>query len=217
MIDTERFIKRIPNKPVDSNSYIIQNNQTNDCLVVDPGTLDCKDLIKYMDKESLVPEYIILTHEHFDHVWGVEKLRETFGCKVICSAMCGQSITERKRNLSIFYNQVGFECGKPDMLIEEINFQFNWRGRLVSFYETPGHSRGSISFSVDGIVFTGDTIIPGVYTVLKLPGSDKVELRKSIDKIKSLLHYPSMIMPGHGEPFMITTSEELESLELIRV
>ena len=63
-----------------------------------------------------MPEYIFLTHEHFDHIWGVNLLKEIYNSHLICSLTCSQKIVNKKKNMSIFYNQVGFEIYPVDII-----------------------------------------------------------------------------------------------------
>ena len=79
------FIERILNKPIDSNCFVIHALGKHSCIIIDPGTEDCEDLIRFLKSKYLIPEYIFLTHEHFDHIWGIKKLKETYSCKLICS------------------------------------------------------------------------------------------------------------------------------------
>ena len=67
-------IAQIKNQPVDSNCYVVSHEGFQGCIVIDPGTKDGDELFKYLTGKNLRPEFIILTHEHFDHIWGVNKL-----------------------------------------------------------------------------------------------------------------------------------------------
>ena len=114
-------VKRFVNRPVDSNCFVLFQDGHSNCIVIDPGTSDCRELIRFFNMQQLRPEYIILTHEHFDHIWGVNPLVVTFACKIICSIACAEKIVDRKGNMSVFYDQVGFQSGPADILIEGLN------------------------------------------------------------------------------------------------
>ena len=207
-------IHRIINEPISSNCYVIYGDGFEQCIIVDPGTSESGELLFFLNKNQLYPEYIILTHEHFDHVWGVNRLKDSYDCKVICSAICAAHITDKKKNLSVFYDQVGFECYKPDQLIEEIDYLLNWNGKKIKFIETSGHSSGSICMVIDEMLFSGDTIIYGEKTITKLPDSSRIELIKTIKKLSDFINYPCLVLPGHGNRFVIENREYLLSLDL---
>ena len=72
-------IIRIINRPIDSNCYIIFDESiNNECVIIDPGSEKIDNLINLINELSLNPRFIILTHEHYDHCWGVNDLRAKF-------------------------------------------------------------------------------------------------------------------------------------------
>lgn len=197
------LIKKITNKPIDSNCFVICfPKNSNSCIIVDPGTEDCSELIKFINRKNLIPGYLILTHEHFDHIWGVNKLKKLYECKVICSKSCSEKIINRKKNMSVFYDQVGFELNNAELVIEDINYCLKWNGLNISFIKTPGHTDSSICFYIDNNLFTGDTIIKGLKTVVKLPTGNKEDLFETIEKLKKqFINKQIIIHAGHGESF----------------
>ena len=198
------LIKRLVNKPVDSNCFVLYKKDSSQCIIIDPGTEDCADLIDFLKEKKLSPSYIILTHEHFDHIWGVNKLRNEFNCQLICSDECNRNIIDKKRNLSVFYNQQSFQTDLADISIESINYQLHWEGFSFKFLKTPGHSKGSISIFVEDNFFCGDLIIKNVETVTKLPGGNNEELKRSLDFIFNNTDYiKSVVYPGHGSIFKL--------------
>ncbi len=207
-------IEQIKNRPIDSNCYVLYQTGYSNCLVIDPGTADCNDLIQFLDEHQLVPQYSILTHEHFDHIWGVNQLKDRYNSKIVCSQSCAEKITNKKKNMSVFYDQVGFETYPADLVIEEIENVLVWNNIRLEFFETRGHTNGSVCILIDNILFTGDTIIRGYKTITKLPGGNIPELSKSIEMISSVLNYPVNCKPGHHNDFIISSKEEMMGLQL---
>ncbi|KQO33258.1 hypothetical protein ASF10_18020 [Flavobacterium sp. Leaf82] len=199
----EILVRTIQNQPIDSNCFVLYNNLNPSCIIIDPGSEDCIELLIFLKENNLVPEYIILTHEHFDHIWGVNKLLELFDCTIVCSKKSSESIVDKKKNLSIFYNQVGFEIaltGKVRIISDEVLKLGNY---ILQFKETPGHSLGSVSFWINEMLFTGDVFIKDTKTVTKLPGGSKEQLSKTIYELDKLFNKKSMMVyPGHGEIFL---------------
>ena len=193
----------IVNKPLSSNCYIIVKKEK--CVVVDPGTKDNAELLNLLSSMNLVPEYIILTHEHYDHIGGCNILRCQYPeVKLIASKLCNDNIQDERWNLSRYIDEagIGFTVSAADLVISEdcvvslCNCEF-------FFILTPGHSMGSMCFSVNKCFFTGDTFIPGVKPVLKLKGSNEAQYELSINKIAHILNDKEFVLfPGHGGPII---------------
>jgi len=150
-----------------------------------------------------MPEYIFLTHEHFDHIWGVNLLKEIYNSQLICSLACSQKIVNKKKNMSIFYNQVGFEIYPADIIVYD-ETKIQWFNNIFQFIETPGHTDGSICIRIDGKLFTGNTMIKNHKTVIKFPGGNKEKLEKSLAELFSISANQKVIVyPGHGEVFIL--------------
>lgn len=197
----ELLVELIRNNPIDSNCFVLYSYSNSDCIIVDPGTLDCKELLDFLLRKKLIPRYIILTHEHFDHIWGVSKLIELYDAKIVCSKKCFDLIIDKKRNLSLFYDQVGFEV-YPVNLIVVSDEVLKFGNYMIKFKETPGHSVGSISFWVNDMLFTGDVLINNCKTVTKLPGGSKKVLEETINDLQYLFKEKNMVVyPGHGVIF----------------
>ena len=114
-----------------------------------------------------------------------------------------KSLTEK--NLSIYYDQVGFNSCKSDILTEDINDKLIWNDHLLEFINTPGHTEGSICVFTENILFTGDTLIKNKATVTKLPGGSKEKLSFSINMlITRFAETKPLVFPGHGNSFSFT-------------
>ena len=164
------FIKRLHNNPIDSNCFVIYDKTVgDDSIIVDPGSENNGSLNDFLQTEYLIPQYIILTHEHFDHCWGVSELRAKYpNVKLVCSAICSEAIQYKKRNYSVFHQQPGFELEAADVVLENIDWMLNWNGYGIRFVPAQGHSAAGIVFFIDKYVFTGDSLIKDTKTVTKL-------------------------------------------------
>ena len=204
MIYEDKFglkIKQIVNQPVSSNCFVIYNSVGSNCVIIDPGSKSLSDIAEFIVHNKLKPSYIILTHGHFDHIWSVDYLRSKFRCKLICSQTCSDSIQSNKKNLSLFYDEIGFEINRADILIEDINYQLIWYNCKFSFFDTPGHSECSICIKINDIIFTGDTIIKNLKTITKIPGGSKSSLKESLLKIENIISIDTVFFGGHNEIF----------------
>lgn len=191
------------NTPVSSNCYLIYDKEySKDCVVIDPGTKDNGNVIEFLIKEGLVPIFIILTHEHFDHCWGVNQLVEKYHIPIICSALCAESIKHEKRNCSVFYdNKEAFTIKSKSISVESIGNELQFGNIMIQFYNTPGHSDASISFVADKYLFTGDTLIKDEKTVTKLPTGSLQKLKESIKTYSKLKDNGFIVCAGHGDSF----------------
>ena len=198
----ELNIDRIVNSPINSNCFIIHKAGFSNCIIVDPGSKDNSEIINFITSRNLKPEYIILTHEHFDHIWGVNELKSRYNLKIISSQFCNDKIVDRKKNLSVFYDQIGFNSCKADILVEEINYRLLWNNHFFEFINTPGHTEGSICIYTESVLFTGDTLIKNEVTVTKLPSGNKEKLSLSLNKlIERFTEIKPIVFPGHGDSF----------------
>ena len=196
-------IKQIVNSPVTSNCYIVSDKSGSEgCIIVDPGSEDILEYIDYMKQEGLTPSYIFLTHEHFDHCWGVNELRDTFPMvKLVCSKICSDAIQSGKKNYSVFYQQPGFEINPANIILDDVGWQLDWNGEVIKLYSSQGHSAAGIIFFIDKYVFTGDTLIKGIKTVTKLKTASKEKLKETMALLEAEKGRGLVVCPGHGEIF----------------
>ncbi len=187
------------NYPVNSNCYVIYQVGKEECMIIDPGTNESKEVLQFLNSKRLKPIYVILTHEHFDHIWGVQSLIDKFKCKVICSNLCGLRISIAKSNLSLFYDQVGFALKVNSESSESFIDGIFFLESQIIFKNTPGHTDSSICIIIENLLFTGDTLIPGEKTVTKLPTGNKEDLELTHLWLKELFIADDYIIyPGHG-------------------
>lgn len=192
----------IYNTPVSSCCYLIYDNSVNNsCLIVDPGSEDNTSLNNIIKEKNLIPLYIFITHEHFDHCWGVNNLRSEFpSIKLVCSSDCSRLIGAEKTNMSVFYDfKKAFSILPADLLIShDCDYLMEWNGYNILFFYTPGHSSACVSIRIDKYLFSGDAYIPGIKTVTKLPNGNKEHALQSEKKILEMIElYHLILCPGH--------------------
>lgn len=184
-----------------SNCYIVVDEASKHCLCIDPASEKSLQEIEFIEKSGLTLDYIILTHEHTDHNWGVNSLRDHFPeCKLVCSEPCNKYVRKTNRAYFLFYYDdpdYRYEIAPADILIK-VDSSLDWNGIQIKFLMTPGHSYGSMCIDVNGMLFTGDTIMP--YKPY-FNGRDSNEdiWNKSVERISSIYDRDSVIYPGHGD------------------
>lgn len=194
-------VKKIFNSPISSNCYVIHTNNNHNCIIIDPGSKDNNLLIEYLKANNIFPNLVILTHEHFDHIWGIVELQNKYCFNLVCNQVCANAISDPKKNLSIFQDQIGFAINHDVETVESLDFETNWFTTKLEFINTPGHSEGSICVKISENVFCGDLMIQNEKTITKLPGGSKDKLKNSIGNLKKVISPNSLIYSGHGDTF----------------
>lgn len=196
-------VHRILNTPIPSNCFVIFDKAVGrDCIVVDPGSENNSQLYQYLEKEQLIPEFIVLTHEHFDHCWGVNDFRDKYPkVKLVCSKICSDAIQSGKKNYSVFHQQPGFEIKPAEIILDDIGWKLVWDDEEIKFYPAQGHSAAGIIFFIDNYVFTGDTLIKDIKTVTKLKTASKEKLKETLSMLEAEKGKGLVVCPGHGEMF----------------
>lgn len=197
MLKIERFV----NELMTSNCYVVYDEDTKRCLVIDPGSEKSQREIEFIEKNNLTLDFIIITHEHTDHNWGVNALRERYiNSNLICSETCNKNVKKTNRTYFLFYYDdpdYRYEIAPADILISKNVESLSWDGLSVKFVLTPGHSKGGMCVSIGKILFTGDTIMP-FKPYFNGRDSNEDDWDASISKVESLFPSSTIIYPGHG-------------------
>lgn len=201
MIRVERFI----NELMSSNCYLVVDEASKHCICIDPASEKSLREIEYIESNVLTLDYIILTHEHTDHTWGCNALVERYGVKVICSETCKQNLSnEFQACFLLYYDNPDYHytvC-QVDYTTEGLGDELEWHGHKIEFINTPGHSMGSICILINGILFSGDTIIQAKPYINKRNGSEK-RFKESIEMVLARFDGEQSIYPGHGDVFKL--------------
>lgn len=207
-------VHRIVNTPVDSNCFVLFDKAVcDDCIIVDPASKYNENLLCFLREKKLTPKYIVLTHEHFDHCWGVNELVRHFQIPIVCSELCAEAIKNEKKNCSVFYdNKERFTINNETISVESLEFKLHFADSDILFYSTPGHTEASICFVFGNYLFTGDTLIQNLRTVTKLPGGNVMKLRKSLEFLQTFFGKGVHVCAGHGEEFELDEYDILKAL-----
>ena len=87
------LIKTIPVGQLETNCYVVTDEATLDCAVIDPGD-ESNAILDYLEEHRLRCRAILLTHGHYDHVGAVESVQEETGAKVYLNALDDQKNNE---------------------------------------------------------------------------------------------------------------------------
>jgi hydroxyacylglutathione hydrolase len=200
MMKSSLEIARIENDHCSSNAYIVAASGSSSAVVIDPADLNSHKIGEQLSAKGCSKLLVVLTHEHFDHMSGVKSLRASFDTQVVTSRACSQSISDPKKNLSRYTIGIDIDCQPADIICEEVGSSLLWEHFALEFVPAPGHSPGSICIGIDQNLFTGDTIVPGHQTVVRLPGGDRHILESTIATLFERFPKETVIYPGHGDP-----------------
>ncbi len=175
-------IKRFISGLLESNGYVIYQQEGGDCFVIDPG-YGARTFIDFIREHSLQLKGILLTHHHYDHTGAVKKLKAEFSCPVYM----------HRDDCDIY--------GKPVDVYMEDGDTFDLEGEELRVVSTPGHTRGSVCFVSDKskVIFTGDTIFNVDLGRTDLEDGSEADMRKTIIDIVDGWSNDMMIYPGHGD------------------
>ena len=188
--------------PIQENTYIVWD-ETKECIIVDAGNLSAREdrvLADFIEEQGLKPVLAVNTHCHFDHILGVEFVRETYGVKFAASSADNAIMLGSKDHCAMFGLEVGELPATIDIDLastEEIHFG-NSTLRVIP---TPGHTPGCVSLyhEASKSLFTGDTLFRESIGRTDLPGGDYPTIMNSIVKQILPLGDEVTIYPGHSE------------------
>ena len=202
MLKIERFVNQL----MTSNCYLVVDVESRHCLCIDPASEKSEQETAYIKLNGLTLDYIILTHEHTDHTWGVNALKERFvEAKVICSEVCRENLAKEFQAYFLLYfdnPDYQYTVCQVDETTEALGGHLLWQGHEIRFVPTPGHSLGSISIDIVGRLFTGDAIMQSKPYVNKRNGSKELFI-ESVKKILETYPQETLVYPGHGEVFQL--------------
>ena len=198
MVNCERFV----NSRFSSNTYILWHQNYENVWVVDPG--DTEVVFEWMkDHLKTTISGILLTHAHFDHIYGMNEILSHYPqCVVYVANEYGKdTLNDAKKNGSK-YTEEGPIVIKEGTFVELYSKRMKlWDDVPIKVLYTPGHSDDSVCFITDGMLFTGDTMIKNVRTVTKLKGGSVEKFQQSIKIIEEMKGNHLLVMPGHSDIF----------------
>ena len=167
-----------------TNCYILHDDTSKSCCVVDPG-YEADAVLDKLDSLGLTLEAILLTHGHFDHVGAVKELAAETGCDVYIhpdDLTMPPMMTAGK----LYYTKT-YEEGTRLQLA----------GLDITVLHTPGHTPGSVCLLVGDTLISGDTLFAGSCGRTDLPGGDWATIQKSLARLASI-EANLWVLPGHG-------------------
>ena len=189
-------VKVLTNSLYNSTTNVIYPSIENIAFLVDCGDIDPiqKDYIE----KGLTIKSVLLTHGHFDHIYGLNRIVNLFPNIRIYTNYNGKEMLSNSRKNMSYYHNSSFVFDYPNNIIvvkDGAKIELT-DGIIARALFTPGHNPSCITWIVGDAVFTGDSLIPGLKTVTNLPGGDKNMAAESKKIIMEIVKGKT-IYPGH--------------------
>ena len=177
----------ITNSIFNSRTYILSDG-SDKVWIVDCG--DVEPLLSIVGSRMI--EGVLLTHAHFDHIYGLPSLLERFPSVAIYTNESGKrALADAKLNMSLYHDSP-VRVDSPNVrVLKEGDKVFGF-----DVYETPGHNPSCVCYANDEVIFTGDAYIPSCKVVTNLPHCDKALAQSSVERILRLAE-GKCVFPGH--------------------
>jgi hydroxyacylglutathione hydrolase len=197
MISVQKFIVN----PLRENSYVLYD-ASGECVIVDAGFYyedETEEVSGFIESRNLVPVQLINTHCHFDHLMGVEVIREKYKVPFSCHEEDSFLIKRAAQQAEMFGFSIPPVKPADSYLAEGEVLRFG--NSELQVIHVPGHSPGHVVFysGKDKILIAGDVLFYGSIGRTDLPGGSYAQLVENI-KNKLLVLPPDVkVYSGHGQ------------------
>jgi glyoxylase-like metal-dependent hydrolase (beta-lactamase superfamily II) len=179
------LVKTLPVGMLETNCYIVTDEDTRKCAIIDPGA-DSNEILDYIESNKLEPTAIFITHGHFDHCMALDAVMDTTGAPAYINKRDAGHRDQHKLD----------DGGKLNWYAE--GDVFNIGGLEITVLETPGHSPGSVTLKCGSALFTGDTLFRDSCGRTDLEGGSMDILLVSLKRLSDL-EGDYEVYPGHSD------------------
>ena len=181
-------VNHIVNSVFTSKTYILTQEGSSYVWLVDCGDVaPLMDVLSSMVGDSSLIKGVLLTHVHYDHIYGLPRLTEMFpSLRVYTNEFGEKALTDIRLNYSKYHNDPIVYESENVVTCDEGSVIELFDGVQAKVYHTPGHSPSCLTYEVGNYLFTGDAYIPGIKVVTTFKGGDKVKAAESVERIHRL-------------------------------
>ena len=189
----------IVNDILQSCTYILTKQDERGAYLVDCG--DIEPIISFIEENNLHLEGVLLTHCHYDHIYGLKDLLLKYpDIKVYAGENTFLGLENDDLSMSYLYSDEEYivDINKEQRVIAKENTIFNVLSEVVECIPTPGHDVDCMSYVIGRAIFTGDSYNPKSPVFTKWRNSDADEAIRSERLLKDLINNKHLIVyPGH--------------------
>ena len=180
------------------NTYLLEKN--NNVLIIDPGD-DFTVINRFIIEHKLKPIAVINTHGHFDHLGAVKQLKDEYQIEFYIHSKDKRLVSQANLYRKLAGDNTLIPTPKIDHFMDAME-HFKLDGFDLQIIQVPGHTEGSVAFSIDNNLFSGDLLFENSTGRTDLPGGDAAVIK---DTIKMVLQrfMGFTLHPGHGASFII--------------
>lgn len=188
-------VKRFINSVFASNTYVLTEEYSDECWVVDIG--DIEPVLEYVADRKV--RGLFITHTHYDHIYGINKLVAYFpDCVVYTSEKGKEGLFSDRLNFSRYHADPIIFQGEHLQIVNDGDVVYLFENIELEVLATPGHDWSCLSYFTEYSIFTGDSYIPDIKVITSFPHSDKGQAMCSISRILQLAETRN-IYPGHND------------------
>ena len=207
-------IERLVSPYLSSNMYLVEEGVS--AILIDPFIE--QTVYRQLKKRNIVVSWIYTTHEHFDHISGVNWWRERTGGRVLCSRECAERMADPRHNLSHYFDAFAqvqswapsvnappvedYVCHADETFENERGDI--WEGHKLYLRRTEGHSTGSSCMLLDDdYLFAGDSLLQNYPVVTRTMGGNRYAWEQYSKPWFTGLSKQLRVLPGHFESFRL--------------
>lgn len=208
-------IETIVNGPIMGNGYVVYDEESKDCVVIDPG--DEPERFLYTLRFLLLkPDAILCTHGHIDHCGATFALKKELENVEVCFHKDEKPLLDSFELQSKMFGLTSVEKPPVTRWLED-NDELSYGTLKFKVIHTPGHTPGGVCFYMEkeGVLFSGDTLFLGSIGRTDLPGGSYKLLIKSIKEKLFLLPGETKVYTGHGPITTISLEKETNPFLII--
>jgi hydroxyacylglutathione hydrolase len=190
-----------------TNCYLVWDEESKECLVIDPGD-DGVGISEEINDKKLKVKYIFLTHGHFDHSMGALDLKLIYNADFGCSSEDAFLLDRQDKTAKHFLKK---EIQVPNFIKIDIDLdkikEFKLGKEIIEIIKTPGHTPGSVCFywkptlpslEKGGLLFSGDTLFAHDRGRTDFKYGSTKNIFESLKRLMKL-DKKTLVLPGHEE------------------
>lgn len=199
------IVKRFILGMASTNSYVVTNTDTKECVIIDIGSYS-EVMENYIKDNGYTLKGILLTHGHFDHIMGLDGMLNNHKVPVYIYEDEADMLKDPSVNASTCFGLNYAFGGKVNGLRD--NEVLAIAGLNFKVIHTPGHTKGGCCYYEEDekVLFSGDTLFQRSVGRSDLPTGSGGELIRSLRDKLFTLPDETKVYPGH----MDTTTIEYE-------
>ncbi len=202
-------IKTFSPHGLSANCYALEIE--NEIALIDVG-FATSEILEYVKGNKEKIKYILLTHNHYDHICGVEEVLRHTEAQLALHKADAENLTDVNYNLTLLAGVPNPQISADIKLSHGDSLPLG--GKEIKVIHTPGHTLGGVCYVVDDIIFSGDTLFCGTVGRTDFLGGDFGTLCTSLKRLAELSG-DYRIYAGHDVP--TTLKRELETNPYFRM